>query len=46
MVYKKEFNEMCANCGKDVLRDNHDEHIILTNGIEDYPYFCNCEDID
>ena len=38
-------NEICANCGSVVLRDLKGEHIIITNGVEDNPEFCCCEDI-
>lgn len=45
-MYKIITNEICDKEGKVVLRDNRGEHIILTNGIEDNPEFCCCEDIN
>jgi len=41
MYVIKTLNEMCAKCGKNVLRDIHQEHIIIKKDTR----YCKCKDI-
>jgi len=38
MVYEGKADEVCETCNKPVIRDKHDEHLILDG-------YCDCEDI-
>jgi len=38
MVYECKADEVCLECGKPVIRDKNDEHMILDG-------YCDCEDI-